>query len=986
MLREKNTIGKNIIECEVNSFTGAIPTIDDVINSWHNNVHIEVEGGLRKPQKGALYAIKSFWTTNMIEPATIVMPTGTGKTETMICAVLSEKINKTVIVVPNKLLRRQTVDKFLELEVLRKHKVIKDELLAPIVAELLSAPKNEKELRDIIDRSNIIITTPKILVNLGTLIEVINGSCDLLIFDEAHHVSAFTWTAIKNSLGNLKILQFTATPFRNDNELLDGKIIYNYSLADAQKDGYFEIIDFHAIEEFDPEKSDLEIAKHAISILKRDISNGFEHILLVRGKDQGTAKRLFENIYLKEFPEYNPVLIMSGMSRTSNEESMKCLRAYESKIVVCVDMFGEGIDIPNLKIAAIHSKYKSLPITLQFIGRFARTKEKLGAASIVANIVDEEVRDSISSLYDYDSDWNVLLPLISNKAVEKEVKTRDFINDFDIKKVGDVLLSQIKPKVSLIPYKTSSAKWNIENLKEKFDHHEAFISINRKNNVIVYIEKVNTKLSWSRFKGMYDVNWHLHLIYWNKETQMVYVNSTSKGKISQMMDVLFDDYYPVIGEDIFRCLFDIKRLMLGTVGLNSGINGPIRYKMFAGIDVAEGLSESQKMNTFRSNLFGYGYNGKGRVSIGCSYKGTIWSRWVETMDYWTDWCNHIGVLINDSSIDTERIFDGVLIPQLVTSFPGGTAYCIEWPVEMFQNEDNTYLVVNKENFLLYECDIKIVFSSIDTVMFNVETIGHKQTIEMKFNGNKVLFKYVDGDAIEIVYKEEKFLVSDFFNNYPPKVKFSDQKILEGNLMVSLNLASPNLDKGSFIPLDWDSIDITKESMGFSFDENNIQAYMVKYLKKQNDFNILFNDDGPGEIADIVAIDSNTEEVIIHMYHCKYSSEIVPGARVSDFYEVCGQAEKSINWLNDPLKVIDRMIKREVKTLRNNNTRFLKGSLRELRAIQNKLKFHPVQYKMSIVQPGLSISQSTSNINTLLSGVSSYLKDTYSIDLKIYCSK
>ncbi|WP_235819678.1 hypothetical protein [Caldifermentibacillus hisashii] len=39
-------------------------------------------------------------------------------------------------------------------------------------------------------------------------------------------------------------------------------------------------------------------------------------------------------------------------------------------------MFGEGIDIPNLKIAAIHDKYKSLPITLQFIGRFARTKKR----------------------------------------------------------------------------------------------------------------------------------------------------------------------------------------------------------------------------------------------------------------------------------------------------------------------------------------------------------------------------------------------------------------------------------------------------------------------------------------------------------------------------------------------------------------------------------------------------------------------------------
>ncbi|MFP3758952.1 hypothetical protein SB751_34280, partial [Cupriavidus sp. SIMBA_020] len=80
---------------------------------------------------------------------------------------------------------------------------------------------------------------------------------------------------------------------------------------------------------------------------------------------------------------------------------------------------------------------------------------------------------------------------------------------------------------------------------------------------------------------------------------------------------------------VFKCLSGIKRLMLGTVGLNSGIDGPIRYKMFAGIDVGEGISESNKINSYKSNVFGHGYGGNGRVSIGCSYKGKIWSRWVE---------------------------------------------------------------------------------------------------------------------------------------------------------------------------------------------------------------------------------------------------------------------------------------------------------------------------------------------------------------------
>ena len=62
---------------------------------------------------------------------------------------------------------------------------------------------------------------------------------------------------------------------------------------------------------------------------------------------------------------------------------MEALKTGKSRIVVCVDMFGEGIDIPNLKIAAIHDRYKSLPITLQFIGHFARSKAGLGDATII---------------------------------------------------------------------------------------------------------------------------------------------------------------------------------------------------------------------------------------------------------------------------------------------------------------------------------------------------------------------------------------------------------------------------------------------------------------------------------------------------------------------------------------------------------------------------------------------------------------------------
>ncbi|HUZ59245.1 MAG TPA: hypothetical protein VMU83_10720 [Hanamia sp.] len=65
---------------------------------------------------------------------------------------------------------------------------------------------------------------------------------------------------------------------------------------------------------------------------------------------------------------------------------------------VCVDMLGEGFDLPNLKIAAFHNIRKSLPITIQLAGRFTRTKfdENLGVASIVVNLKDADVKLTIT--------------------------------------------------------------------------------------------------------------------------------------------------------------------------------------------------------------------------------------------------------------------------------------------------------------------------------------------------------------------------------------------------------------------------------------------------------------------------------------------------------------------------------------------------------------------------------------------------------------
>ena len=620
--------------------------ICDILPSWKNALSFVVpdEGSqrLRPAQLGALFSIKAHWIVSN-EPATIVMPTGTGKTETMIATVVSEMIDRTLIIVPSNLLRKQTAEKFLTFGILKDINVIDHSALTPTVTALMKTPKELSDLKEIFAKSNVVVTTMSLLQRFSDeYLAAICDSCNTLIVDEAHHIAANTWSTVKYKLRRLRCLQFTATPFRNDGKKVDGKIIYNFPLSMAQQQGYFQKINFLPVLEFDEEKGDLSIAMAAVEQLERDLNAGYNHLILVRAKDKRSADRLYNTIYHQHFSEYNPVLVHSDISAIERGASLKALREGTSKIVVCVDMFGEGVDIPSLKIAAVHDKYKSLPITLQFIGRFARSSDGLGAATVITNIANDELNESLQELYAQDSDWNVLLHVLANREIDRELSLQELAQGFDSSSLHGMTIQQLRPKVSMIAYSTSEKNWTLNAIYRVFDPDNCLITINEDNGVIVIVEKLDSNIEWTSFKGINDTNWHLHLLYWNPEIQMFFVNSTNKSIADTIAEALFSQFIKISGEKVFRCLHGIKRLMLGTIGLKSAIDGPIRFRMFAGIDIGSGIAESQKETSFKSNLFGAGYGGEGKISIGCSYKGRIWSKWVESIDYWMSWCNEIG--------------------------------------------------------------------------------------------------------------------------------------------------------------------------------------------------------------------------------------------------------------------------------------------------------------------------------------------------------
>ncbi len=448
---------QNCIESPFQTEANIPALVEEIAASWKTNIPlISKDEGLRDAQRGALFAIFSHWTrANTV--ATVVLPTGTGKTETLLATIATHSPKCSLVIVPSDALRTQFFEKACTWGRLRSLRVIDQETQYPIVGMLRSGFKTLEGIRKFTSSCNIIVATMPILANMQEAeLAVLKESCDFVAVDEAHHLGAPSWARVLDIFRDKDILQFTATPFRNDGKHISGDIIYTYPLARCQEEGFFRPIEFIPVTEFFPDKADESICEKAIERLREDLANGFQHSLMARTSSKERAKLVFA-LYQSRHPDLNPVILYSGMKASDKQNAKNALLQGHSKIVVCVDMLGEGFDYPPLKIAAIHDPHKSLPITLQFIGRFTRSGiQTIGNASVIANIADAKMQANISALYSRDSNWNKIITGSYEGAINHEIDFQNFINGFIFDGISGFSLRNIRPKYSAFVYSLSS--------------------------------------------------------------------------------------------------------------------------------------------------------------------------------------------------------------------------------------------------------------------------------------------------------------------------------------------------------------------------------------------------------------------------------------------------------------------------------------------------------------------------------------------------
>ena len=984
--------------------------IAGVLRSWagafsyaQEDVGLGIKG-LRGPQIGAVHRVHAHWTVSDT-PATIVMPTGTGKTDTMLSILVSAVCTKVLVVVPTDALRTQIAEKFLTLGILKEpgSPVLHEHAKFPIVGVLQHIPRNAAEVDEVFGRCHVIVTTSNIAGQCETAIQDRMAShCSHLFIDEAHHAEAPTWSAFKARFKERRVLQFTATPFREDGRPLDGDIIYTYPLKKAQEEGYFKPIRFRPVVVFNQKRVDEAIAKAAIEQLRADFDKG--HILMARAETVARAKEIFK-LY-EQYPEFKPVQLHTGIKSARQREAFRNqIISGESRIVVCVDMLGEGFDLPELKIAAFHDIRKTLAVTLQLAGRFTRSRPDLGDATFIANTADVHVQDELRKLYSHDPDWNLLLPDLSDRMIGEQVSLQDFLRGFTPAS-KEIPLKAVRPAMSTVAYRTRCADWSPEKFREGIpginQYEQMHETVNHGKHALVVVMGRRLPLAWADVESLFCWSWELYVVIWSPDQNLLFINgSNNSGEYKSIAQaVAGDDVALISGQDVFRTFAGINRLRFQNIGLTEQLGRNVRYTGRMGGDVEPALTDLHRGRGRKSVLSGTGFEGGESVAVGASRKGRIWSHRRDRVDQLAEWCRAIGAKLLDASIDPDEVVKGTLNVKAVRMRPSKMPIGVDWPEDIYTAPETAWSVfIDGEEWSLAELSIELdaptldgplrfaITSEIDRAEFDLDLFEEGDDSNYRFivRGNR---------RVEIGSGSMREDAAAFFYQNPPTFWFADGSALEGNQLAELRNAYPLYTVARIETLDWTSVNLRKESQGTAKDGSSIQARVIRELKTK-DYTVIFDDDGKGEVADIVAVrieggqDAPTS-IEVELYHCKYSRTNTPGGRIEDLYEVCGQAQKSIAWATSPDKKTDmftHLLRRE--SLRQESgvpSRFEKGDNEQVLTLRDMSKLLPVNFKIYIVQPGVSKAHASAAQLGLLSVTENYLAETYQLRLGIIASE
>ena len=932
--------------------------------------------GFRGAQLAAVHAVSAHFF-NSPEPAIVTMPTGAGKTTVLMALAFVMRAERVLVLTPSRLVREQIAENFSALVDLKKIGALPLDLACPKVFATEGTIGSDEAWEDLRQYDVVVATVPSVSPREGVIPAPPEDLFDIVLVDEAHHAPARTWSRLLDLLGSAKQVLFTATPFRRDEKEIKGKLVFTYDLRRAFHDRVFGEIAFQPVVRGTAASIDIAIAAATEAKFRSDRNAGLAHLVMVRADGLTRAREL------KEIYERNTGLRLAFVNGQHSLAHVKRivekLKADQLDGIVCVNMFGEGFNLPNLKIAAVHSPHKSLAITLQFIGRFARTGQRnIGGATFLAEPISSGAE--IDELYEAGAIWREIVQNLGAGRVEKEVHTREVLDSFSIEASPDMTdfsLYTVRPYFHVKVFATpDGVDMTAEpELPEKLQ--VIFKGVSDPHGAAVYLTREAVRSPWSSDERFTNVAYDIFIFHHSAEANLFFICSSRRH--AQLYTRLAARFVPgrprqLSNSSINRVLNDLQAAEFFNVGMRKRNKlGRIEsYRMIAGPSADRAIQETDGRLYDRGHCFGKALEAGNQITIGVSTASKVWSNTYDRIPELLEWCNALAAKIaSGRNPRTGSRLDLLSAGQELVNVPAGVI-AMAWAAEVyldpppvfFHREDGTVVELN-----LLDFDLEIIESREGSVSFALTNPEITWYGEFSL-GDGDLFQPASDNEPEIVIhrSSEDVWIAEYLNEESPSFYCSDLSSIEGRSYYPVPANLEPFSNDAFETVDWEAagVDITREKLP-SQNGRSIFNWLHDRLSA-SDATVVFCDDGAGEMADFIAIHETDAGPRVRLYHCKASGAPQAGNRTDDLFVVCGQAIKSGVWVQ-PDKFLERL--RHRATLRS-VPGYVKGDAAGASRILAQQARQQVQFDMYIVQPGVMRDARTQDLSNLLAATRYYL--------------
>lgn len=225
-----------------------------------------------------------------------------------------------------------------------------------------------------------------------------------IIWDEAHHIEADTFSLVRKHFTPEFELALTATP-----ERADGRDIFNYfghpiftkSLADGINEGWLSAVDYHIV--FDEAIKEAMDNEFEVSSLKQ-----IRELFAIKSRNEIISKEVKERRHQIGLDKAKTIVFCqniiaasematlldgevyhSGIVFDRREDIMRRFKNGKLQVICTVDMFNEGIDIPDARLVVFLRSTSPRTIFEQQLGRGLRRapgKNRVTVLDFVANV------------------------------------------------------------------------------------------------------------------------------------------------------------------------------------------------------------------------------------------------------------------------------------------------------------------------------------------------------------------------------------------------------------------------------------------------------------------------------------------------------------------------------------------------------------------------------------------------------------------------